>query len=536
MPLTTIQIPTLNGIHNLTLEAGRSTLFVGANGAGKTRLGVFIENKLTADKVHRIAAHRSLVLNDKIAFVDLDRALNGLVYGNLDRQSHKIGRWGTQPATKLLTDYDFLLQALFAEQNRVAVKHLEALRTSPNLPPPQTLLSRLKAVWERLLPHRKLELLELSIQVIPSNTPQSNGAAYASSEMSDGERVIFYLIGQCLLASRDAVIIVDEPELHVHKAIIGQLWDAIEAERPDCAFVYVTHDLDFVVARPTADKFVVKGFSPPTRWDIEQLPQNTGLPDRVVSELVGSRQPVLFVEGDRGSVDATIYRSVYQSFLVEPIGSCEAVIHAVASFRSNQTLHRIGEVRGCVDADAREPAEVGLLNSQGVHVLPVAEVENVLVLPSVFVELAKSLDFSEVDARQRLDQLTDAILTQASNDLDSASVRYAARRLDAELKRLAPSARTIADLTTKYNSAVAAVDPTALASAYRAKLEASIVAKDLPGVLALYDNKGLLSLGAGYLGLKGRNELTEFAGRLLAGTRGEPVLEALKTALPSIAP
>ena len=33
--------------------------------------------------------------------------------------------------------------------------------------------------------------------------------------MSDGERAIFYLIGQTLAASSDSVLIIDEPELHL---------------------------------------------------------------------------------------------------------------------------------------------------------------------------------------------------------------------------------------------------------------------------------------------------------------------------------
>lgn len=530
--LAEIEVPTTSGSLKFPLKKGRSTVFVGANGAGKTRLGVFVEQKLPQETVHRIAAHRSLALNDSLNSIGLDRALKGLREGHPDAGALKIAhRWDQKPATKLLYDYDFVLQALFAEQSRVAIAHLESRRVSPNEPPPSTCLARLQKIWEQLLPGRKLRLLEMSVQVIPLG---SGGTSYAASEMSDGERVIFYMIGQCLLAQQNSIVIIDEPELHVHKAIIGRLWDLIEAERPDCAFIYITHDLDFVIARPTASKYVVREFSSPNKWDIELLPENTGLPDRVVSELVGSRQPVLFVEGDRGSVDATIYRSAYDSFLVEPIGSCEAVIHSVASFRRNVTLHRIGAVRGCVDADAREKAELEILREQGIHVLPVAEIENVLILPPIFTELAKALHFSDDDITTRSENLTIDILAQAARDLDSASVRYAARRLDAELKRLGPTAKTIADLSSKYQAAVANIDPTALAKSYRTKLEDAIKARDVRTVLALYDNKGLLSLGAIRLGLKGKNELTEFAGRLLFGTSGEAALKALKAELPSI--
>ena len=353
--------------------------------------------------------------------------------------------------------------------------------------------------------------------------------------MSDGERVIFYLLGHCLIASEDAVMVIDEPELHVHKAILGRLWDLIESERPDCSFVYITHDLDFVVARPTAAKLVVRAYSADGKWEIEPLPSGTGLPDRVVSELVGSRQPVLFVEGERGSVDATIYRDVYANFLIQPIGSCDAVVHAVASFRQNDELHRIGSVRGCIDADARTFEEVDVLRGQGIYVLPVAEVENILLLPDVFRQIAKQLHFSEEEATDRLERLVDEVARITLNDLETASVRHAVRRLDSKLKRLAPSARSISELAEKFLNLASSVDVGALAAAYRDKLDHAISKRDLVSILGLYDNKGLLSLGARQLGLKGREELTEFVGRLLASRTEGPLLRILREALPDIA-
>ena len=49
----------------LTLEAGKTTIIIGANGSGKTRLAVFLEEQLK-EKAHRIAAHRALSLNPNV--------------------------------------------------------------------------------------------------------------------------------------------------------------------------------------------------------------------------------------------------------------------------------------------------------------------------------------------------------------------------------------------------------------------------------------------------------------------------------------
>jgi ATPase subunit of ABC transporter with duplicated ATPase domains len=107
----------------LTLEPGHSVVFIGANGSGKTRLGVYLEETIQPPTaVQRIAAQKSLNINMKIPIIALEQAESALRYGNTDglfgqRSGH---RWGNRPASHLLSDFDALLQSLFAEQNRVA--------------------------------------------------------------------------------------------------------------------------------------------------------------------------------------------------------------------------------------------------------------------------------------------------------------------------------------------------------------------------------------------------------------------------------
>jgi len=99
---------------------------------------------------------------------------------------------------------------------------------------------------------------------------------YNSSEMSDGERVIFYLIGQCLAAPKDGIIVIDEPELHLHKSVQAPLWDAIEKLRQDCLFVYLTHDVDFAAAKEAAKTIWLKSFDG-QKWDWELINEDENL-------------------------------------------------------------------------------------------------------------------------------------------------------------------------------------------------------------------------------------------------------------------
>lgn len=111
---------------------------------------------------------------------------------------------------------------------------------------------------------------------------------------------------------------------------------------------------------------------------------------RTSSEIVGSRQPILFVEGNGTSLDITTYRGVYNDFTVIPVCNCESVIHSVESFRRNTILHSIG-VQGVIDADSRSGEEIALLAKLHIHVLPVVEIENIFLIPTVFAALAASL-------------------------------------------------------------------------------------------------------------------------------------------------
>jgi DNA replication protein DnaC len=73
-------VQTPSGLEEFRIEAGTSLFFVGANGGGKTRLAVKIEEDL-GEKCHRISAHRALSLNPEVAKVSERAALRGLRYG-----------------------------------------------------------------------------------------------------------------------------------------------------------------------------------------------------------------------------------------------------------------------------------------------------------------------------------------------------------------------------------------------------------------------------------------------------------------------
>src|SRR5689334_18029475 len=109
MTLTaSLDIPTFEGTTAIKVEGGSSVIFIGANGAGKTRLGVYLDKTLSEQgiEVHRIAAHRSLKLNPNVIPPSLEIAENRLFYGyEKGGYQYKPGhRFSSSPETALLDD------------------------------------------------------------------------------------------------------------------------------------------------------------------------------------------------------------------------------------------------------------------------------------------------------------------------------------------------------------------------------------------------------------------------------------------------
>ena len=321
------------------VQSGTSVFFVGANGSGKTRLAVRIEQS-AGDQSHRISGHRSLELDPQIAKISEESATLGLRFGVASVGAHlahrENSRWGSKGAIKLLNDYSFLIQLLFAEQSNTSLVSHKNSRANNGIPALPTKFEKLAEIFDKILPHRKLHVTGDDIKVQANNISQE----YSASDMSDGERSVFYLIGQTLVAQPNSLLIFDEPELHIHRSILSRLWDELEAARPYCAFIVISHDLEFVASR-NGKKYFLREFLPLTGWTIEEVPQETGFPEDIVTLILGSRKPILFVEGTNSSLDMAIYRACYPEWTIVPRGSHDQVIRAVNTMRANSALTRV---------------------------------------------------------------------------------------------------------------------------------------------------------------------------------------------------
>jgi ABC-type molybdenum transport system ATPase subunit/photorepair protein PhrA len=530
----TFQIPNSDQLTPIAIEPGSSVVFVGANGSGKTRLAVFIEDAAGSD-AHRISAHRALKLNPAVPKIRGAEALRKLRFG-WEHESASINnrsgnRWAeSKPAVAMLNDFDSLLQALFADQSVTTLETHNKARTGTLTQAMPTKFETLSEIWQRLLPHRHLVISGDDIQV----SFIGGSGTYPASDMSDGERAIFYLLAQALVAADSSLLIIDEPELHVHPSIMSNLWDEIEAARKDCAFIFITHDLHFAATR-AAQKYVIKSYTSPPSWSIEIVPDDTGFSEELTTLILGSRRPILFVEGAGTSLDLAIYRCCYSEWTVIPRGSCEQVVHAVVTMRANAQLTRV-TCAGIVDADDYTSDEIHYLNGLGVYPLPVSEVENLILLPEVSRVIAQTEGYAGADLEQQLSKLQTAIFNtlQSRAAIEDVVVRYCRRRIDRALKKVDLSGSESVDgLLSEYAAQTAALDIAGIAAGATRKIQDALATGDLPSLLTIYDNKGMLALAAQHLK---HTRLASFEGWLTRMLRDVVVASDLAVAFKRVLP
>lgn len=510
--------------HKLPLR-DRVLVVIGANGSGKTRFGAWLDAQ-DAKLNHRVSAHRSLVFPDRVQPMDFQEAEMLLFTGQTsnDNPAHhrQHQRWQNNPAIALLNDFEPLITLMVSESFTVSDEYRVAMQAvDTRLEPPKTRLDLVKQIWEAVLPARELIITGNRIET----RNRQDKKPYHAKEMSDGERGVFHLIGEALSVPKDGVFIVDEPELHLHRAIQARLWDAIESARSDCAFVYITHDLGFAASRKDATKVWLREYTD-GKWDWEEVPESDAFPESMLLEVMGSRRPILFVEGDRSSLDYFIYGKVFPEHTVVPCGSCEVVVHSARSFTQMPSLHH-NKCGGLVDNDGRSEADIKMLIGLGIAVLPVALVENLFLLESILVIAAEKLGHNPAQTVARVKERVFATLNTNVVRVISNLTRM---EIEAGLRTFGKGGDGTEALTSAYKGACAAIDPEAIYAKWEKEIGRVLNEKDYPAALRYYKTKGLAYEVGGVFGVRFQDQVM----RWLRGRDSASLVAAMRAAIPEI--
>lgn len=535
-----LQLPESRSTDKSSIPGDRNVVVLGANGSGKSRLGAWIElESPQRDQVHRISAQKSLSMPESVQPKALEEAEKELLIGrtNIDLDETNLrqlinykrsGRWSNGPITESLGDFRELMVYLFSEESQKGVEFRRETKQGNDPSLPTTKLDRVERIWEDIFPHRELEVGGGKMSTHPPDAPDS---AYNAQEMSDGERVALYLVGECLAAPDNGIIVVDEPEIHLHRSIQSDLWDAIEQERDDCQFVYFTHDLNFASGRE-AIRLWLKDYDG-SDWDWRVIDEKDGIPEEVLLSILGSRRPVLFVEGDRGSLDYRIYDRIYPDHTVMPCGGCGEVISATKAFEDLRDLHDL-DCHGLIDRDYRTDAEVESLKGRSVHVTQVSEVENLLLAEEVLRAFGEEKQFDEGEGPGVDDHVREAketVFNRLEDEKERLSASIAAHRIRRKLGEFGPDQETKEELEQRFANTTD-IDLDTIYQEAVEEVSAILDDRDYERAIKIFDQKGLLHDVAPSFDEEGE-AYKDYITRLLASGH-EELAEALKQYVPEL--
>lgn len=520
------------------LTESNAVIIIGANGAGKSKLGAWMELQDFAG-VHRVGAQRSLNFGDSIPLKSYSEAENIVFYGTNDETRIQVNdkgfrwEWGKSYTTKLLDDFGNVLAALLALQNNEIASYFDLCRKAeqenhekPSTP--QTVLDKMMQIWKDVLPQR--DIVVDDSKFFSSFIRNGVETKYSANQMSDGERAVLYLAAQVLCVPPGKTMIIDEPEIHLHRSIMNRLWKALEHNRPDCLFIYITHDTQFAAAHSYADKIWIKEYDG-RNWKLEKLTGND-LPEELVLDILGSRKNVLFVEGERNSYDTQLYTELYPDFLIIPCGSCTQVIARTKAFCNNPSLHDC-EVYGIIDRDFRSEYEIEKYKDDHIFTINVAEVENLFIVeelirlmaahmgkePDNVFEAIKRYVIDDRFARQINGQICEGAVAEIKYKLMCAEI---SKKNDEEAK-------------ASLDAVLAGIDYETIKQEQEAKFQAVLQSRSYADTIKVFNKKSVVSSIGHFLGINDK-EYCSTVIALLHGEKHDAIVSAIAPYLPTDIP
>ena len=399
-----------------------TTVIIGANGAGKTSLINELRknnSKINSNEMYVLPAQKLLCFATHIQdrnVVDEDSYITefnniSLKYETIDLYLNQIDANFSNTFTKLIT-------LLVKDYTNIVTR-----RSRKEKDLPLTLWDRVEQIWNKIFPEIIFEL-EPDDRVVKV---EKNGSKYSINGLSDGERCVLFYIGNVLLAPENSYIIVDEPETFLNAAVYNELWDLLISERPDCQFIFASHNMDFVQSRTNATYIWCKNFEAPYDLDYQVLEESQEIPLPLLNEVSGAKKPILFCEGTKNSLDYQIYSKLFSEFcFVKPVQGHKQVIQYTKAY--NKLKESYGnEAYGIIDYDWMDEARIQNYKKKNIFVLPFNEIEMFLV-DEVIVKSVLGSD--EQDKEQKLNEYQKAIKSYCVENKDKIISIALKKKLD----------------------------------------------------------------------------------------------------------
>jgi ABC-type cobalamin/Fe3+-siderophores transport system ATPase subunit len=464
------------------VSAGETVFVLGANGTGKSSL------MQTLDKAHWhnarwVSAHRQNWFDsDSINLSPQAKRDSESYIRNFDLQDD--ARWKDQYASQRT---NVAIYELIEAENVDARAIAKAARADDS-----QLVKKLVEedtpleIINELLRASNLPI-ELSLyeneQVMAS---KAGSAPYSIARLSDGERNALLIAANVLTAKPDTLILVDEPERHLHRSIISPLLTQLFRKRKDCAFVVSTHDVLLPLDNPSARTLLIRSCvyngNNVVGWDADLVPANSDIDDGLKADILGARKKILFVEGTTQSLDQPLYSLVFREVSVIGKSSSRDVEYTVYAIRGAENLHWL-RVFGIIDSDGRPQQEISELKHDGIYAVPAYSVEALYYHPEIQRRVAQR--HSAViggDVEERITNAKQQALAAIDEHAVRMSQKVAEKTIRGEVFKQLPGKQEIEE----GKAINIDIDTAAHVGAEQTRLTEAVAVNYLAGLIARY--------------------------------------------------
>lgn len=375
-----LSIPRINDEEPLSIDMlpGDVLFVLGANGTGKSGLVQHLYKEYR-DKAIRITAHRQTWMGSSQVGIS-PRAKRQQENQIRERDVLPTARWQDPHAD---SRYQLaLLNLIQARNTRNAdaihayhegkQEEFEALSSEKNDP---------LSILNRILHHSNIPIT-INIQRDEEITAikGSHHYSYGIAEMSDAERSILLLAADVLTCPENALVLIDEPERHIHRSISSSIIKNLLSYRPDCFFVISTHELMLPIDIDSSKILMLRDCvfqgKDIVEWDADFISSASEIDDSLKKNILGSRRKLLFVEGNNHSLDNALYSILFPGVSIIPKDGRRNVENSVKAVNGAGGFHWL-RAYGIVDDDGYSDERKEKLRSQEIHPLDVYEIESI---------------------------------------------------------------------------------------------------------------------------------------------------------------
>ena len=433
----TWNVPRISGDPiELSVNNGDQLFIVGPNGSGKSALIQHFVSHTGTDKIKRITAQRQTsLISGTIGFTPAQRKgfyRDYLSYNRKDT-SRYLDQYSSKEQSAILYDLDHKYNTINEDiANNVGKQDFaKAAEIRREFPSPFYQINK-------LLDHVKLSVRLERAEDRSIIAKHLQGQSFDIPKMSDGERSAIIIAAHVITAERGTVLLIDEPEKHLHRSIVQPFLSALFNLRPDCTFIISTHEIALPIANTEAQVLILRSCQwegdECVAWDAKVIEPNSQLPDEIKRAILGSRKRMLFVEGDSNkSLDFSLYKIIFPDISVHPWGSCTEVEGVVKELRKLRVEHDI-KAFGLIDRDDRLN-DIEELSKIGVFALEVYSVESLYYCREAIASVAhQQANSTGANANELIESVTQNTFEILKTNTKIAK-EMAARRCERQVRQ-----------------------------------------------------------------------------------------------------